>query len=90
MQRKAVAEEEGTVVLAVGGEAGQAYEISAWEYYFAAMPAFRAERWDEAIALMEEGLARAARATRRCSTTSRAPSRARGGRTRRSRTSGSR
>jgi len=56
MRRKAIAEEEGTVVLAVGGEPGQAYEISAWEYYFAAMPAFREERWDDAIALMQEGL----------------------------------
>jgi tetratricopeptide (TPR) repeat protein len=56
VKRKAIAETEGTVVLAVGGEAGRAYEISAWEYYFAAMPAFKAERWDEAIALMEEGL----------------------------------
>jgi len=56
LKRRAVAEEEGTVVLAVGGEPGRAYEISAWEYYFAAMPAFKAERWDEAIALMQEGL----------------------------------
>jgi len=57
VRRKAVAEEAGTVVLAVGGEPGRAYEVSVWEYYFAAAPAFRAERWDEAIALMEEGLA---------------------------------
>jgi tetratricopeptide (TPR) repeat protein len=56
LKRRAVAEEEGTVVLAVGGEPGRAYEVSAWEYYFAAMPAFKAERWDEAIALMQEGL----------------------------------
>ena len=56
VKRKAVADEEGTVVLAVGGEPGRAYEISAWEYYFAAMPAFKAERWDEAIAVIEEGL----------------------------------
>jgi tetratricopeptide (TPR) repeat protein len=56
VKRKATAEEKGTVVLAVGGEPGRAYEIAAWEYYFAAMPAFKAERWDEAIALMHEGL----------------------------------
>ena len=57
VRRKAVAEEEGTLVLAIGAEPGVPYEPSAWEWYFAAMPAFRGERWDEAIALMEEGLA---------------------------------
>ena len=57
LRRKAVAEEDGTVVLAVGAEAGKAYEVSAWEWYFSAMPAFKAGRWDEAIAIMEEGLA---------------------------------
>jgi hypothetical protein len=56
VKRKAIATEEGTVVLAVGGEPGRGYEISAWEYYFAAMPAVRAERWNEVIALMHEGL----------------------------------
>ena len=57
VKRKAVAEEEGTIVLAVGGRAGEAYDPSPWEWYFAAMPAFREERWAEAIALMEAGLA---------------------------------
>jgi mannose-6-phosphate isomerase-like protein (cupin superfamily) len=57
VRRKAIAEEEGTLVLAIGAEPGVPYEPSAWEWYFAAMPAFRDERWDEAIALMEEGLA---------------------------------
>jgi len=57
VRRKAVAEEEGTLVLAIGAEPGVPYEASAWEWYFAAMPAFRDERWDDAIALMEEGLA---------------------------------
>jgi len=57
VKRKAVAEEEGTLVLAVGAQPGVPYEPSPWEWYFAAMPAFREERWDEAIALMEEGLA---------------------------------
>jgi mannose-6-phosphate isomerase-like protein (cupin superfamily) len=55
VHRKAVAEEEGTLVLAIGGEPG-VHEVSPWEWYFAAMPAFREERWDDAIALMEEGL----------------------------------
>jgi tetratricopeptide (TPR) repeat protein len=54
--RKAVAAEEGTLVLAVGAAPGVPYEPSPWEWYFAAMPAFREERWDDAIALMEQGL----------------------------------
>jgi hypothetical protein len=57
VKRKAVAEEEATLVLAVGGPPGEPYDPSPWEWYFAAMPAFREKRWDEAIALMEEGLA---------------------------------
>jgi tetratricopeptide (TPR) repeat protein len=56
LRRSAVADEEGTLVLAVGGEPGQPYEVSAWESYFAAMPFLRAERWSEAIATIEEGL----------------------------------
>jgi hypothetical protein len=42
-------------VLVVGGEAGRAYEVSPWEFYFAALPAFAAERWDEAIAIIAAG-----------------------------------
>jgi mannose-6-phosphate isomerase-like protein (cupin superfamily) len=57
VRRKAVAEEEATLVLAIGAQPGVPYEPSAWEWYFAAMPAFRGERWDEAIELMEQGLA---------------------------------
>jgi tetratricopeptide (TPR) repeat protein len=57
VKRKAVSEAEGTLVLAIGAEPGVPYEPSPWEWYFSAMPAFREERWDEAIALMEEGLA---------------------------------
>jgi hypothetical protein len=56
VKRKAVAEEDGTLVLAIGAQLGIAYEPSPWEWYFAAMPAFREERWDDAIALMQAGL----------------------------------
>ena len=56
LKRVAIAEEEGTLVLAVGGEPGHAYEVSPWESYFTAIPAFAAERWDEAIAIIEQGL----------------------------------
>ena len=57
VRRVAVAEDEGTLVLAVGGEAGRAYEASPWEWSFAAKPALRAGRWEEAIATLEDGLA---------------------------------
>ena len=43
-------------MLAVGGEPGRAYEVSPWECNFAAIPLLRAKRWDEAIAVLEEGL----------------------------------
>lgn len=56
LTRSAIAEEEGTVVLAVGGEPGSAYDVSPWETSFAAMPLLRAGRWAEAIDLLEEGL----------------------------------
>jgi hypothetical protein len=56
VKRKAVAEEDGTLVLAIGAQPGIAYEPSPWEWYFAAMPAFREERWDDAIELMQAGL----------------------------------
>jgi hypothetical protein len=36
LKRKAVANEEGTIVLAVGGKPGEAYTPSAWESYFLA------------------------------------------------------
>ena len=56
LRRSAIAEEEGTLVLAIGGEPGRAYEVSPWESYFAAIPSLKAEHWEEAIALIEEGL----------------------------------
>lgn len=57
IEREAIAEEPGTLVLAVGGKPGAPYETSAWETVFYAIPAVRDERWDEAIALYEEALA---------------------------------
>jgi tetratricopeptide (TPR) repeat protein len=56
VRRVAFEEEEGTVVLAVGGEPGRAYEPSPWEHTFSAVPLLRDERWDEAIAELEAGL----------------------------------
>jgi tetratricopeptide (TPR) repeat protein len=56
VRREAIAEEPGTLVLAVGGKPGAAYEPSAWETMFYAIPATREGRWDDAIELHEEAL----------------------------------
>ena len=56
VKRVAIAEEAGTLVLAVGGEPGRAYAVSPWEFYFAAIPLLREGSYAEAIGLMEEGL----------------------------------
>jgi tetratricopeptide (TPR) repeat protein len=56
VQREAIAEEPGTLVLAVGGKPGAPYEASAWETMFYAIPATREGRWDDAIAMHEEAL----------------------------------
>ncbi len=57
LRRGAVALDEDTVVLALGGKPGEPYVPSAWEAMFAAVPLAREERWDEAIALHVEALA---------------------------------
>jgi tetratricopeptide (TPR) repeat protein len=56
LKRVAVAEEEGTLVLAIGGNPEHAYEVSPWEHYFAAAPLLDAGRFDEGIALIVEAL----------------------------------
>jgi hypothetical protein len=56
LRREALAAEAGTLVLAVGGEPGQAFEVSPWETTFAALPDLRAGRLDAAIAKLERGL----------------------------------
>ncbi len=56
LRRGAVALDEDTVVLALGGKPGAAHEVSAWEAMFAAVPAMREERWDDAIRLHVEAL----------------------------------
>ena len=57
LRRSARAEEAGTLVLAIGGERERAFEVSAWEWYFAALPHIRGERWEAAMATIEQGLA---------------------------------
>jgi quercetin dioxygenase-like cupin family protein len=56
LKRGAVALTDDTVVLALGGKPGVPHQVSAWEAMFAAVPAARAENWDEAIRLHEEAL----------------------------------
>jgi tetratricopeptide (TPR) repeat protein len=56
VKRVAVEEEAGSVVLAVGGEPGRAYEPSPWEHNFAVVPLLAEGRFDEAIVELEAGL----------------------------------
>ena len=56
LKRVAIAEEEETLVLAIGGEAGHAYAVSAWEFVFAARPLVETGRLPDAIELLGEGL----------------------------------
>ena len=56
LKRVAVAEDEDTLVLAIGGARGHVYEVSPWEHYFAASPLLDAGRFDEGIALIEGAL----------------------------------
>jgi quercetin dioxygenase-like cupin family protein len=56
VRRGAVALSDDAAVLAIGGKPGEAHEISAWEYTFAASPDVRAGRFDEARRLLREGL----------------------------------
>jgi tetratricopeptide (TPR) repeat protein len=55
-RRGAVATEDGTTVLAIGGARGEAYRVSPWEYIFASTPAWRRGEWDEAERQLREGL----------------------------------
>lgn len=56
LRRGAVAVTDDAAVLAIGGKPGEAHEISAWEYTFAASPDLRAGRYDEARRVLREGL----------------------------------
>lgn len=56
VKRSAVAVADGTAVLGIGGKPGEAYAISAWEYWFAAQPAYEANEFDRAYEIAAEGL----------------------------------
>jgi quercetin dioxygenase-like cupin family protein len=53
-KRGAVALEDGTTVLAVGGKPGEAYEPSAWESWFAASPYRERGEYEQALAVIEQ------------------------------------
>jgi hypothetical protein len=55
-RRGARAAEDGTTVLAIGGERGRPFTISPWEFAFASVPAWEGKRFEEARALLLEGL----------------------------------
>lgn len=55
-RRAARAVEDGTTVLAIGGVRGEGFTVSPWEFAFAGAPAWDAGRYDEAKALLLEGL----------------------------------
>jgi tetratricopeptide (TPR) repeat protein len=57
LQRGAVALEDYTVVIALGGKPGQPHVVSPWEAMFAAVPAVQRGDWDEAVGIHQEALA---------------------------------
>ena len=55
-RRHAVALEGGTTVLAVGGEPGKPFEVSAWEWRYRARPHLDAGELEQAAAILADGL----------------------------------
>lgn len=55
-RRGARAVEDGTTVLAVGGQRGASFKISPWEFVFSAAATSDAERYDESKVLLRKGL----------------------------------
>jgi tetratricopeptide (TPR) repeat protein len=53
-QRKAVAAEPGTTVLALGAKPGEAFRVLGWEWSSEAIPLFGEERYQEAYDLLAE------------------------------------
>jgi tetratricopeptide (TPR) repeat protein len=45
-------------VVALGGKPGEVFEVSPWEYYFAAIPAYRDKDYARGIEIVREGLER--------------------------------
>jgi hypothetical protein len=58
VRRGAYADEPGTTVLALGGKPGEAFQVSPWEYYFAAIPAYNDKDYVRGAEIVREGLER--------------------------------
>jgi tetratricopeptide (TPR) repeat protein len=56
-KRKAVAEEAGTRILAVGAKRGEAYVPATWERSAPAFPYFASKEYDKAAGVLEEAVA---------------------------------
>jgi hypothetical protein len=57
VKRGAVAEEPGTMLLAIGGKPGEVFEPSAWEWWFQATPHYVAREYDAGLEILRQGLA---------------------------------
>jgi mannose-6-phosphate isomerase-like protein (cupin superfamily) len=55
-RRHAVAQEDGTTALVIGGPPANEFPVSPWEYYFAAQPAYDAGDYARAAEIASEGL----------------------------------
>ncbi len=56
-RRHAVAQEDGTTALVIGGPPANEFPVSPWEYYFAAEPAYSSGDYARAAEIASEGLA---------------------------------
>jgi hypothetical protein len=56
-RRLAVAQEDGTTALVIGGPPANEFPVSPWEYYFAAAPAYSSGDYARAAEIASEGLA---------------------------------
>jgi tetratricopeptide (TPR) repeat protein len=55
-RRHAVAHEDGTTALVIGGPPANEFPVSPWEYYFAAEPAYKSGDYERAAEIASEGL----------------------------------
>ena len=55
-KRGAVAKEDGTTILAIGGRRGEAYELPVWESFREFWPLYQAKDYEGAQRVLEEGL----------------------------------
>lgn len=53
VRRGAIAEEDGTVVLVIGGQPGRAYEVSTWEQAADAFPHWRKGDYETAVQILQ-------------------------------------